>query len=987
MNEEEIRGKLLLPYLNDLGLDLSEISLETSFTIRLGKSQHTINGRSDILCKRNGKNLFIVELKADSVAISQKDIDQGISYARALIDDIAPFVVITNGKTTMIFDSISKVNLTGRQISEQSDFWKNGYTLSTDEELRVRYEALKNFVSFSGENLRNFCKSQVQDRMGPIVGNIDEPTSKFIKDLYVQRNDLQSSFNNFIKDKASFFAVVGTAGVGKTNTICSLALQCLENNFVFFYNAAIISKSPLEHIAQDLNGVFSSKSESNLVLKRLDELGRFLDKTVFLFIDAVDESINTNISLELSELAMATKNLNKIKICISCKSNIWENILKVNDTPNHLFEELDKFHERILKLGNNPGFLLEDFSEEELKEIIPLYRKVFGFRGEISGTLLKELRNGFFLRIFSEVYSHKQIPEKIDDKNLIKTYLKQSFEKSNIDFQTGMRILSKIGIVLINHKYSELDAFYDDGLEIETLLENLNFSLNESLPEDLFARNILTKSNKEDSYNISFYYSKIRDYVICFHSYKLDQLSDNEFYNILDDFYGNYIGQSAIEFYLNNASEGHKYTLINYKKSKALAYVENYNSYLEENFKNSKKLYLPKTDDEIGIVLPTDLIKKDGYALFRIKPGESEKILYENLEDAFSGDHWSSRMYEIGVSTIYSSNHSLLVPDLSKVVKKEIFKQLKGIIQKGRLNAYNSDILIMEQVSLIVYYYQKQLGYNGCLDDLYMPRFEQIYPIDLKDLQNRIYRFIAYEYYRGIDYNIPSSTVHRMVEEAVQNNLYIPKLNITGDFPPFEELSKIVTILQEKGFQKLEKHHLPYPNKSLIEVRSFFQKNNIQDIEECRCFQYTADQAKLYIECFFRHLENCYKDFIEYLFPTFKNELTFFNGMPYEYFFYMKDADVLKWGMFGYRSSKDGQTKFNFRESVPMEKAFKEDRIKSLQGFSLEDILRSDYHNDIRTIDKFNTSKVDDFCVIRNWVYKLLKDDMRDILKEYNEYI
>ncbi|MNE22696.1 hypothetical protein D3C80_1159180 [compost metagenome] len=70
-----------------------------------------------------------------------------------------------------------------------------------------------------------------------------------------------------------------------------------------------------------------------------------------------------------------------------------------------------------------------------------------------------------------------------------------------------------------------------------------------------------------------------------------------------------------------------------------------------------------------------------------------------------------------------------------------------------------------------------------------------------------------------------------------------------------------------------------------------------------------------------------------------------------------------------------------------MEKAFKEDRIKSLQGFSLEDILRSDYHNDIRTIDKFNTSKVDDFCVIRNWVYKLLKDDMRDILKEYNEYI
>jgi hypothetical protein len=28
MNEEEIRGKLLLPFLNDLGFDVSEISLE-----------------------------------------------------------------------------------------------------------------------------------------------------------------------------------------------------------------------------------------------------------------------------------------------------------------------------------------------------------------------------------------------------------------------------------------------------------------------------------------------------------------------------------------------------------------------------------------------------------------------------------------------------------------------------------------------------------------------------------------------------------------------------------------------------------------------------------------------------------------------------------------------------------------------------------------------------------------------------------------------
>jgi len=987
MNEEEIRGKLILPYLKDLGLDLSEISLETSFTIRLGKSQHAINGRSDILCKRNGKNLFIIELKSESVAISQNDIDQGISYARALKDDIAPFVIITNGKSTKIYDTISKSDLTGKQISEQSDFWKNGYTLSTDEELRIRYEALKNFVSFSGENLKLFCKSQVQDRMGPIIGNIDEPTSKFVQELFVQRGDLQESFNRFTEDQSPFFAIVGTAGVGKTNAICSLALQCLENDFVFFYNAAIINKSPLEHIAQDLNGVFSSRSEGDLVLKRLDELGRFLGKTVFIFLDAIDESTNANISLELSELALATRNLSKIKFCISCKSNIWKNMLKLNGTPTHLFEELDKFHVRNAKLENNPGFLLEDFNEDELNAVVPLYRKFFGFKGEISVALSKELHNGFFLRIFSEVYSHKQIPAKIDDKDLIKTYLKQSFEKSKIDFLTGTRILSEIGSILVKHQYGSLDAFYGDGLEVETLLEKLKFSSHESLPEELFSRNILTKSNEQDSYNISFYYSKIRDYVICFHSYKLDKLNDVDFYNVLDELYGNYIAQSAIEFYLENASTSHKYTLTNYKKDRALAYAESYGSYLEKNFKNSKNLFLPNTDGKIGIVLPTDLINNGGYALFPVKDEESEKILYEDLGHAFSAARWSRRMYEIGVTSIHGSNYPLFVPDHSEMVKKEVFGQLKEIIQKGRLNAYNSDILLMEQISLIVYYYRKNLGYPDILNDFYLPRFEQVYPIDLQDLQHRIYRFRAYEHYRREDYSIPRTTILQLVDQAVQNNIDIPLLKTTGDFPPLEHLSKIVAILQEKGIQRIEKHHLPYPDKSINEAKSFFQLNNIRNIGESRCFQYTTDQAKLYIECFFRHLEQCYKEFVEYYFPTFKHELKYYNAMPHDYIFYMKDSDVLKSGSMGYRSSQDDHSKFYFRENTSWENAIKEDKIRGIQGFTLDSILRSDYHNDIRTIDKFRTSKVDDFCVIRNWVYKLLKNDLRDMLKPYKVYL
>lgn len=982
MNEEEIRGKLLLPFIEDLGFSLSEISLEKSFSIRLGKTKHTIRGRSDILCTRNGKNLFIIELKSDSISISQNDIEQGISYARALVDDIAPFTIITNGKITKIFDSISRIELTNKKISEQSSFWKNDYTLSTDEELRIRYEALKSFVSFSSENLMLFCQNQVQDRMGPIVGNIDNHSSKFVKELHIQRKNLQSHFNDFINSEATFFGIVGSAGVGKTNVMCSLALQNLEDKFVFFYNASIINKSPLEHIAQDLNLIFSSKSDSDVVLKKLDELGRLINKNVLIFIDAIDESIFKNISFELSEIALICRSLDKVKFCISCKSNIWQNILKNNDTKTHLFEELSKFHGPISTLEGSPGFLLEDFNDEELKDIIPLYKNAFGFKGQISELLLKELKNGFFLRIFSDVYSNKQIPEKINDKELIKKYINLSLEKTALGTQSGLRILSKIGKILINHKYGSFAALKDEGVEVDSLLDKLNFSIDETLPEALFARNILIRSNKHDSYNVTFYYSKIRDYIICFYTYKLDKLNENEFYDVLDEFYQNYIGQSALSFYIENASATHKNTLVKFKKDKALKYVMGYNSYLEDNFKNFKKLFDPKTEGDIGIMLPQNLLNDNGYALFPLDSNSPNKVQHESIfTNIFSNSYEMDLFFEKGIKSIHGSNTSLLVTDQSATIRKDIFKQLRDIIEKGQINIYNSDSLLLELVATILYYYYPKLGYNFKINDFYLPRFDLIYPINLKELRDSVYKFKAFHYYNRTD--ISKSVVEQTVEIALQENRDIPKLNVIGDFPPFEELFKVVNILLEKGYSVIEEHHLPYPDKSIIEVK---EQNMAQPLSQIRIAQYSKEQAKLYIENFFKNLESCYEEFVEHYFPTFKNQFSFFKTIPHEYFFYMRSSDVFNCNMFGYRPSNCQKIKVHFKDYITSGKAFEEDNINVLRSFSFNNILHNDdYYKRIKTIDKINTSKVDEFCVIRNWVYILLREDMKNLIDDYTE--
>lgn len=981
VNEEEIRGKVILPFLHDLGFDLSEVFMETSFSIRLGKTKKKIGGRSDILCKRNGRNLFIIELKSDSVTITQNDIDQGISYARCLMGDIAPFTIITNGKSTRIFDSVSRKELTGRNISECSDFWKNNYKLSTEEELRLRYEGLKSFISFSGDNLKLYCETQVKDRMGPIVGTSVEHNAKFVKELYIQREGLQVSFEDFLTSEATCFAIIGVAGVGKTNTMCGLALNSLEENFVFFYNAALIHRSPLEHIAQDLNLVFSARTDSDVILKKLDELGRLLGKNVILFIDAIDESTGADLALELSEMALAARNLEKLKICVSCKSNIWAGILNHNGSFTHLYEELRKFHPSIPSVSNYPGFLLDDFTDNELTALIPIYQRVFDFRGNISVPVLKELKNGFFLRIFSEVYSGQLVPEKINDGALIQTYLNKSLERCQLDTHMAKRILGEIGLALVRYTGGEYYGFNDEGMEVDVLFSNLKFTLNDTIQEDLFARNILSREKKDDTFHISFYYSKIRDYIICFQTFKLDKLSDEEFYKLLDEFHVNYIGKSAIDFYLENTAGSHQHVFSKYVSDKALSYVQLYDAYLNKHFKNSKHVFDPYTDGKIGIILPPNSLTGGGYALFPLQPEENQRLKFDDLKTAFLGDPDQSRLFRMGVNTVHGSSFLLMNSNQQRMVEKDIFKQLKAALEKGKLNAYNSDSLMIEQVALIVYYYQRELGFLNKHQDYYFPRFELIYPIDLQDLQNRIYRFLAYEYYRHISYQTPRNVIEQQVEEAIRQNIKIPPLNIIGDFPPIEQLKKIVSLLQEKGYRVLQEHFLPYPDRSVEEARRLDYEQPTHDLKETRQRQFSDQQAKLYIECFFSSLEDAYKDFVEYHFPTINQELSFYKNSPHEFLFYQREPGFSKHVFYGLRRSSAGERKFQFKPFHSHEDAFERDEVYMMSGFHLNDLVHVHYSNRMKTYDGLNTSKIDDFCVLRAWVYKLLRSDMEKFFR------
>lgn len=180
---------------------------------------------------------------------------------------------------------------------------------------------------------------------------------------------------------------------------------------------------------------------------------------------------------------------------------------------------------------------------------------------------------------------------------------------------------------------------------------------------------------------------------------------------------------------------------------------------------------------------------------------------------------------------------------------------------------------------------------------------------------------------------------------------------------------------------------MPLPDKTIEESKIFYNENRKDNWERIRTFQYSKKQAELYFINFFRQLEFCYKEFVEYCFPTFKDDFPFYCSIPHEYFYYTKDGNINDWGMFGYRPSKTGKFEVYFEEAELSWNLGKKDKLNSLRTFSLDRILKINHfaRYPVKTVDKINTSNVDEYCVLRNWIYQFLEDDMKELFKENDD--
>lgn len=510
MSEDDVRTKIVYEWLKDCGFTQNEINLEYSINIRIGRNVRTIHSRADILVRDSkGHNLLIIEVKKSDHTLDQSDKKQALSYGRALADgEIAPFTILTNGSQTQIFDTITGKELNGKTIDINHPYIKAGFKVSGDV-IGAYSEALNYLISISSDNLMEFCRGQVEERMKLLKSNDIMSGKKYIPQLYIERKNTKIDLNEKLFNKEvinDLLLIVGPPQHGKTSFLCHSVDEFLEQNIpCLFFPAISLKKGLLYAIQEDFSWSFAQNLSTSQIARRLNKILDNFDGNLLIFVDGWNEMISD--ALFINDECQKLCN-GKIKVILSTTSPSLNRLLiDEADNPCFIADKINVNSSQIRSLSNKPlkntkniGLVqIGKFDYEELQIASKTYGEHFNVTFHDDSNLPKD---PFYLRLASEQFTNSIVPAFSTRSDLIKESLRRKGRRANInDFElfTG---LNQIANVVFNNdspfQISMIPACFSDSRKLSQWLECA----------------ILLETNDNHMPEIDFYYTHDKDYSI-----------------------------------------------------------------------------------------------------------------------------------------------------------------------------------------------------------------------------------------------------------------------------------------------------------------------------------------------------------------------------------------------------------------------------------------------------------------------------------------
>ena len=579
--------------------------------------------------------------------------------------------------------------------------------------------------AWNAPDILTFCRNQVNSYMEPLKGSRKDRDKKYIEELYEVRKKVANDLDAFTRSDSLQFVVTGDSGSGKSCWACHSALTYLNQGFaVFFYRGSNIEDGIFKAISEDLNWSLSPQYDEIQGVKQL--LGYSREHIVLLFVDGLDEIPIRAAQKILAQFIRRAEGAG-VKLVLTCKTDWWENFLRLDDTNATLFNS------RVFRTGDESSGVLTEFDAQEFYFLLEKYRAFYQYFGPFEDEVYEACKqNPFLLRIMFEVAAGKQLSyigyAAID-------FYKEYFGKLISRFEQNeviQRTLTTIAQALYKHNTEEL--------EFDILATELQLPPTAPLPESLFELNVLERVRHEETIYISFYFKKLRDYLIAFHALKWQKLSPQDFQSEIEKEEISSVRLETLNLYYSLASDEHKRVLDGTLYENAREYVQFYQKILNEHFPVLKETFFPYTSGSIGFVGHLDLSNKViTYHGFRsIKETDQPVLLFprKNKPDIGNLAHMHGSLRQVWRQ---SSNgfRSLDIP--KEVIWGELEPSLQKILKNGMLDESLNKDLLMERafVTYLRYYsdFFQQQHHNTTTSYL---------PLDLKKLKEFVLYKIAH---------------------------------------------------------------------------------------------------------------------------------------------------------------------------------------------------------------------------------------------------
>lgn len=551
-SEDDIRSKVVYQWLKDCGFSEQQLHIEFSINLRLGKGIRTIHSRTDVLVKSiSGNNLLIIEVKKRDHSLVEADQQQAISYARSLADGgIAPFTILTNGKDTRIFDSITGAEITGDRISSTHPYVKNGFRVTGDG-IVARAEALEYLITLSGDNLLTFCKAQVEHRMTLLKDEDPFSGKKYIPKLYTERKAAKEELQQkLFKDepKREVVLVIGPPQHGKTCFLCRSVEELLEQNIpCLFYPAIALRKGLLTEMQEDFQWTFGEAISPIQLAKRLNNIIEKTGQQMVIVVDGWNEMVNN--ALTINDECQRLQH-GKIQLLLSTTSPSLTRLLQDEaDNLTHIANSVNLNIASIRKLTSQPLHSTKNlgvvqigkFEYDELEEARTTYENAFNVTFEYNSNLPKD---PFYLRLASEEYANQTVPAFATRTQLIKNSLVRKGARRNIQEIELFRGLSQIAQIASTKDvpFSCVDL-PQELAPSNTLCRWIESAILIHLPDTTIPA-------------IDFYYTHERDYCIAilnkkWHS-QMEHATNHYLKNELQDALKTEASKSALRWFLSS---------------------------------------------------------------------------------------------------------------------------------------------------------------------------------------------------------------------------------------------------------------------------------------------------------------------------------------------------------------------------------------------------------------------------------------------------